>query len=424
MIKRAFREQSKYLFKRMPLPIKKSIVWLRDLWWQIFCYAWDHLQSPVPKPIVNKQKSKKRILFYALYGMRHAGTEKNLQLMANSLCKDYDVFYMFGIEPGYESRASVLDTQIKLIPFSFTAVETAVPHRITNMSIQLTDVTVAYKIDCLITASPGYSHYPWNLVRSIPIILLNIFGAPTLQPNIRTIIYNSQTTKLHAATWIGTDTRAVVQYAPLLNTPPVSVRAKGLALRDQLNIPHDAFVFGRIGRADDGIFDPIGIRAWQLIVNDYPQAHFIIMSPPPALVKIVAAEKIPRIHLLPPSNIEGDVWSFHGAIDSMAHFRFDGETSGVAIAESLYVGNPIISHRSHIWNAHTEYLTTDIARVVAKDDVHEYSMVMREYITIKTTNPAKWHAMQKQATMVAEKNFSPITYQNMTRHIVSNLLTN
>ncbi len=417
------RAQIKQSILRLPIPVKKLIVYLRDGGWWLVCAIWEYRQSyttTLTKPVIPKKKP--RILFYALHGMRYAGTEKNLQLMANSLCDTGEVFYMFGAEPGYETRARVLDARIQLIPFSYTTAEVAVPHRITTMTPHLTEVVSAHAIDCIVTASPGYSHYPWNQVRDIPIILLNIFGAPTLQPNVHTVIYNSETTKQHAANWIGSDHRAKVQFAPLLTTPPDTTRELGQALRLKLGIPAEAFVFGRIGRADDGIFDPIGIRAWHAIEADYPNAHFIIMSPPPALVKIVTEEQIPRVHLLPPSNIEHEVWAFHGALDAMAHFRFDGETSGVAIAESLYVGNPIISHRSHIWNAHTEYLTTEIARVVDKDDVQGYANAMREYITLQNINPTVWKAMQKQATIVAEKNFSPDSYQRMTKDLISSLL--
>ena len=210
-------------------------------------------------------------------------------------------------------------------------------------------------------------------------------------------------------------------YAPLAKLPPENAGQLGVELRAKFSIPETDFVFGRIGRNDDSIFDPIGIHAWQKIAPDYPNAHYLIMSPPPALVKIVEDENIPRVHFLPPSGNEADVWAFHSAIDAMAHFRRDGETSGVAIAESLMVGNPILTHRSHIWNAHLEYLNESCALVASFDNVDEYSANMRTFIEICGKYPEKWSEMQTSARKIGADNFSPMVYSDKIRNIVANI---
>lgn len=273
----------------------------------------------------------------------------------------------------------------------------------------------------IITASPGYAHYPWNTINFIPLILLNIFGAPTLQRNILRVIYNSQTTQNHAARWISKSTRDNILYAPLASLPPNHVRELGKKLRHKINISENDFVFGRIGRADNAIFDPIAIHAWKQIAHSYPQAHYLIMSPPPILVSIVEKEKIPRVHFLPPSGKEEDVWAFHGAIDCFAHFRRDGETSGVAIAESLTVGNPVITHKSHIWNAHLEYLSEKCARIAGHDDVAGYATFMSEYIRTQSEDKATWKARCEAAYLVGKKNFSPLNYAKKIYAIVRQL---
>jgi glycosyltransferase involved in cell wall biosynthesis len=290
------------------------------------------------------------------------------------------------------------------------------------MEPNLPQVLQQYSIDLIITASPGYAHYPWNQIKNIPIILLNIFGSPTLQKNIKATIYNSQTTKNHAENWIGEDKQGYVMYAPLYNLPPKNVRELGKTLRSKLGIKETDFVFGRIGRADDSIFDPIGIRAWQSIVNDHPEAHLIVMSPAPALVKIVESENIPRVHLIPPSNREEDVWSLHGSLDVFAHFRYDGETSGVAIAESLTVGNPIITHQSKIWNAHLEYLTNEFARIANIDSISDYTRSMEEFINIRNNSPETWREMQTRSMEIAEENFSSDRYSHFINQLVRNIL--
>lgn len=374
-------------------------------------------------PVIKTRTGKiKNVLIYHISGLTFAGTEKCLQLIADALAKDYKVFFMYGDKVTVEERKLAMNPNITFIPFSYQTCETSVPHRITEMKPHFKDVLIENNIDLIVTASPGYSHYPWNIINNIPIILINIFGAPTLQKNISKFIGISDTVRRHAEEWTGViPNRDLTMYAPLAKLPPDNSKQLGTELRSKLNIPESDFVFGRIGRNDDGIFDPIGIRAWQKIADNYPDTHYLIMSPPPILEKIVRDENIPRVHFLPPSGDETEVWAFHSAIDAMAHFRRDGETSGVAIAESLMVGNPIITHRSHIWNAHLEYLDESCALIASLDNVDEYTKNLQTFIGLYKKYPEKWLKMRMSAKKIGENNFSPLVYSDKIRTIVSNI---
>ena len=366
--------------------------------------------------------SIKNILIYNINGLGFGGTEKCLQVIADALADDYQVFLMYGDKTAIDGRKKVMSAKITYLPFSYEENELAVPHRIRKMEPHFKKAIHENDINLIITASPGYSHYPWNVVDNIPIILINIFGAPTLQTNVQKVISISRTVELHAEKW--TDKipdRNVTIYAPLAKLPPENISPLRSELRKKLGIPETDFVFGRIGRNDDNIFDPIGIRAWQKIALDYPNAHYLIMSPPPILVKLVEDENIPRVHLLPPSGHEEDVWAFHSSIDAMAHFRRDGETSGVAIAESLMLGKPILTHRSYIWNAHLEYLDDSCALIADFDKVDDYSANMRTFIEIFEKYPEKWSKMQLAAKKIADDNFSPVVYSDKIRNIVANI---
>lgn len=95
------------------------------------------------------------------------------------------------------------------------------------------------------------------------------------------------------------------------------------------------------------------------------------------------------MHFLDPIYAEEDVWAFHNAIDVLAHFRYDGESCGLNIAESMLSGNPIISHRSRIWNAHLEYLSQDNSFVAGIDDIDAYGNAM-EFFMKDETGTARW----------------------------------
>lgn len=417
------RSYLKKILLQLPTSLKKVVVIIREFLWVKTLVIWEKSNYPSLNKIsqVTIPGATRKVLVYAIHGMSHGGTEKNLQLIANSLVENYEVFYMYGVESDSSLQKDKLDSRINLVPFKYSVNEVVVPHKLSGMTPHIKEVITENSINLLITASPGYSHYPWNLVRSIPIVLLNIFGAPTLQKNVVSVIYNSKTTLTHAQNWIGTDGRASVRYAPLYKSPPLNSRELGSNLRKSLGILETDFVFGRIGRDDDAIFDPIGMEAWKKIADKYPNSHYIVMSAPPALIKMVESEKIPRVYLLPKSSSEEEVWAFHGALDTFAHFRYDGETSGVAIAESLYIGNPVITHKSHIWNAHAEYLTKEFSRVTEKDDSNGYSEAMEEFMNIKANKTEQWNKMKVAASKIGNECFSPVNYGHFIRELVASI---
>lgn len=405
----------------LPISFRKTVVLVREWYWRVRITSWEKQQYPNLPEITSHKRKVKNVLIYHISGLTHAGTEKNLQLIANSLVDEYEVYFMYGEKGSESERKETLDSRIKLIPFSYELNEVNLPHRLHGMKPHLKEVLVAKDIDLIITASPGYAHYPWNIISKIPIVLSNVFGAPTLQKNIAATIFMSETVQNHAEGWVGRSKNSYTRFLPIGKLPPKNCRELGGLLRKRLGILDTDFVFGRIGRDDNNIFDPIGIRAWQKIAPEYPHAHLLVMSPPPILVKIVKEEKISRVHFLPPSGKEDDVWAFHGAIDAMSHFRRDGETSGVAIAESLTIGNPIITHKSHIWNAHLEYLTADCSRVAEIDDFNGYADYMEEFIDLKINHSEKWQQYIEASKQCGEKNFSPVSYIESIQSIVSKL---
>lgn len=412
----------KKILLTLPRPFRLWVVQAREWYWVARMERWEERQYPNLPKITYRQGQIKNVLIYHISGLAFAGTEKCLQLIADSLAKDYKVFFMYGDKIVANERKQAMDPNITFIPFSYKTCDVPVPHRITEMNPHIKEILHKHNIDIIVTASPGYSHYPWNIITKIPIILINIFGAPTLQKNVLKFISISDTVRLHAQEWTGEiPGRDITMYAPLAKQPPENIRQLGIDLRKKFNIPESDLVFGRIGRADDAIFDPIGIRAWQKIASEYPDVHYLIMSPPPILVNLVKDENIPRVHFLPTSAEEEDVWAFHGAIDAMAHFRRDGETSGVAIAESLMVGNPIITHRSHIWNAHLEYLNESCALVADTDNVGEYSTHMQTFIMLNRSHPERWSEMQESARRTGAGNFSPLMYSDKIRNIVADI---
>lgn len=335
-----------------------------------------------------KKNAKKKILFYHPSGLSFGGTEKALQIIAKYIDKEkYEVFFMYSSKPRsgdikVDGRRDYLErNNIKLIEFNYKDMEARYPYMINGMSPDLSKIIREYNIDLIFTAGSGYSEYPFNVLRRIPIIMINIFGSPSTQKNITKHLCISHEVADKIKSVVPEDKIEIFYIQS--EGPTNNSKIDGKNIRESFGIEETDFVFGRIGRADNEIFDSIGIEAFKKIWSQYPEAHYIIMSPPPILVEMVEKENIKNVHFLKPSSDEKDIWAFHQSIDCLAHFRKDGESCGLNIAESMLCGKPIISHRSRQWNAHTEYLDTDFSRVADIDDIEQYANFMKEMIDAK-----------------------------------------
>ncbi|NCT54957.1 glycosyltransferase family 4 protein, partial [Candidatus Falkowbacteria bacterium] len=246
----------------------------------------------------------------------------------------------------------------------------------------------------------GYSEYPLNLIKNIPIILIGVFGYAVIQKNIKLQVYISK----EVGDMVKKITYGKTCLLPILSEDPKDKYIdSGSTLRNILVIPNDYTVFGRIGRDDNGIFDSIGIEAFKKLLLDFNDVAYLIMSPPPALRDMVAKENIKNVYFLESSSSEHDIWSFHNAIDVLAHFRKDGESQGLNIVESMLCAKPIITHKSRIWNAHLEYLDESFCRIANIDDVEAYYNFMKEMVLLK--KDGKLEEMGLKARKKAESIF-------------------
>ncbi|MFA5131377.1 MAG: glycosyltransferase [Patescibacteria group bacterium] len=401
----------KKILPRLPVSIQRYLTLCYEKWYSF--KSWqaikkEDVNTNLKLSTVNK---KPRILFYHPSGLSFGGTEKFLQILAKHINKDdYEIFFMYspkprkatGLEIQLDGRKQYLEGQnIKLIPFDYSSMDPAYPYTIHNASPSIFDIINKENIDLIISTGSGYTEFPLNLIKKIPIIMLNIFGSFNVQKNFvyNCCISNAVANKIRP---IVPENKISVMYIPSEGPGPDSPDA-GLKLRKSLGIQKEDMVFGRIGRGSDDIYDEIGIRAFQKLGREVGNVHYIIMSPMPVIKKVVTDENIPNVHFLPTSAKEEDVWAFHQSIDCLAHFRKDGESCGLNIAESMLCAKPIITHRSHIWNAHLEYLDQSFSRVAEQGNIDQYYSFMKEFTDLKNNN--KLIEFGERAKEKAEKIF-------------------
>jgi len=397
---------------------KKFIYKLRtsisDLKSQLQCWQQEFLRGPA------RSKKKKRVLLYHVTGLSYGGTEKSLQFIAAHLDKnEFDVYFMYServdlfgnvkLEDIEKRRCNLLGKGVFLLRMDFDSMGPPPGMALKNANPSPGEVAKVLDIDLFITAGAGYGAYPIPTLKC-PVILIDVFGyAQTLRRNVKYVLPISEAVRKKIDKVIPSK-KLKTLHLPVPR-PPENAEERGNEFRSRYCIPADSFVFGRIGRSDDSIFDPIAIKAFGKVNSEADQRRnstFVIVGPCDLLKKYVSDHQLPNVVLIESLATDDEVWGFHSAIDVLAHSRIDGESLGINIIESLAAGNPIITHKSRHWNAHLDYLDEQCAFVSEVDAFEQYADFMIQISDPRNIDLAR--SMGQNARRKFEKLFSPERY--------------
>lgn len=207
-----------------------------------------------------------------------------------------------------------------------------------------------------------------EVMSKIPIVVTtNQFEKHNTAPShqhVKKMLFVSRWLLDNKAAWAKGDPRAGVLYNP------IEVACSSQNLRSELGIPADAFVVGRVGRADPGIHDPIGLRAFRQIEDD--NTYYLALSPPENMLRQAQTLELRNFIALPPSADGVFLSKFYNTIDVLAHARRDGETFGCNIAEAMMHGKAVVSHETPFMNAQGEVIGEG-GFVCAQDDWQGYA---------------------------------------------------
>ena len=122
-------------------------------------------------------------------------------------------------------------------------------------------------------------------------------------------------------------------------------------LRDKLEIPIEANVFGRHGGADT-----FNIQFVREVVLRHAQKnsgdHFVFLNTEP----IRGTERFSNVHYLPGTVDPMEKAKFLATCDAMLHARWHGETFGLAVGEFAVLGKPVITFGGSRERAHLDML--------------------------------------------------------------------
>lgn len=154
----------------------------------------------------------------------------------------------------------------------------------------------------------------------------------------------------------------------------VDIPENNLTMRDSLNIPADATVFGSYGGSDEILWY---VRdAISNISNNpaYSNIYFIFMNIPPF------AENSERLRFLKGTDNMEIKRSFINTCDAMVYGRIWGETFGLACAEFSVCDKPVIGNRNPKDRFHIQTLADNF---IGHDSYKECFTILTEYTRFK-----------------------------------------
>ena len=160
-----------------------------------------------------------------------------------------------------------------------------------------------------------------------------------------------------------------------------------LDLRDELNIPKNALVFGRYGGPETFDIDYV-CDVIDDITNKYDNIYFIFMNTAKSIT-----EKKNVIYLDINISLEYKL-KFINTCDAMIHARFGGETFGLSCGEFAIKNKNIISCYSPFDNAHIDILQDKIILYNNKETVTDILLNFDKYKKDMTENGYKLYTPQ------------------------------
>ena len=230
-----------------------------------------------------------------------------------------------------------------------------------------------YHIELVCMSVFAHYQFPLNIVPAgMPFILTSPFGLYATNGNVQKV-YVSGSKNLARLKKRGVKTAELV-YDPLEDLPPEFLQKPPVG---------NCVVFGRLGRPDNRIFDPISLQAFAQLEKKYGnKVRYDVVGAPPVMVEAAKQLDIHNIKFIDPLDDEG-VMKFYQQTDVLAHARKDGETFGKAIAEAMLAGLPIITHKSHYHNEHLNFINESFAQWSEPDDVDAYYASMEWFVEHK-----------------------------------------
>ncbi len=322
---------------------------------------------------------------------------------------DLEVHAIYGIE---RKRIDFYPTSfvknVKYHKFVFSNSSSGYNHKILEANPPYADLISRLDLDVLFCfcATWGQNSIK-QMQKGLPIILISPFGHFASNGNVRKLYVSG---KLNVKNLYRLGLYQAEEFYNPINIP-IFNKAKFKRQSESKGI-----LFGRTGRPDESTFDPISLKAFNLLRKKYGNiVRFLYVNPSACARDFVYKNKIDGVDFCEWLSRE-ELRDFYNKIDVFAHSRLDGETLGVAIAEAMLHQNPVITHISRQYNEHLNILDLEIScKVTPLDDFITYYKNMEYFLIYKKSLGAFGSSAKKHA----EGLFNPnLTYAKIYHDVL------
>ena len=311
---------------------------------------------------VSDTSAKKPIVIHHHNNLTMGGTEKMCQIFLKHFIKDYIFDHYVAYKANGDNTREPYFKEIigpeKMICYESPA--------------KLLNIIHGLKPFILHRYSAGIPEYPFvNEIKQHTkhFVSTSVFGNQDDTIDISKVIYVSKHVQWMAGKH-GVENHHVVRN-------PIEAPYSTENLREELEIPTNAFVFGRIGRDDESIYENINIRAYAEVERD--DVFLVLVAPSRECRSDVGRFGIKNVRYVERTTDEVKLSKFFRTIDVLAHARKDGECNSAAIFEAAAHRKPVISHYGEVFRGNIETIQ-DSGFVVLSGDVEEYTRIMKAFI--------------------------------------------
>jgi len=285
---------------------------------------------------------KIKVLYY-LNNLGIGGTEKTAVLFAEHLDRSKFQVYFAYQEAGDQTRLPELLRAMTHEDDRVVGLQT---------KAELKPLVERNNIDIVHVFRSGFPEFPEPAVdlHVRHFVETNVFGFFDNNVNVEKSLFMSKylmdhTEKLMANAGYQNLQNIIDQRFDFVNnpveTPATHERMTSLAY----DIDPRATILGRVGRPDDGIYNPIAVKASWLLHSQGIPIHWLVVAPPQAMIRDLNRFAVPYTAIDP--TVDADLLSrAYNSMHIYAHFRADGETFGVNIAEAMIHKLPVVTHRA------------------------------------------------------------------------------
>lgn len=325
----------------------------------------------------------------------YSGTDKTAQLFCKYLRNSdrYDPFILYRDDDGANCRIEYMKSILgedHVIPYTWVhkqnkfeagCLDSKVPAG-TNLQFlpkytNIQDVLSKINPDIFHLHRSGYLEFPGFkfLAPRAKFIETNIFGYNEL-PGFEQVdlsIYVSEYIKNSAIVNSSKKYNDPVLYNPI-EQPVFDMTAENIQrckndLRLKYNLPKNAILLGRVGRADN--FDPISLLAFQKIEKQYKDIYYLVVNPCQNWRRVTTDLGLSNVIFIDKIIDDFELSRFYLGLDIYAHARNDGECCPCNIQEAMMHGLSVVSHQSLVYNGQKEIIS-EAGFVVAVGDHESY----------------------------------------------------